>query len=574
MKYKLITLDLDGTLLRTYNSITKKNYQALKNFANAGGKIVISTGRAITSARKIANKIEKHIGTQIPYIITLCGSMIYDHKNKIVYQKLIRPETTKKIVDLIKKLKLNIWIYPKEFESKGVYSKSLIFAIIAKIVKHINLKKLDFSRTKIPAKKINVFSFNQKKQRKFEKIVNKELSNEVSLHKTNGLISELSPVGCSKGEAIKIIANKLNIPLNQVASIGDSGNDLSAAEVSKCFGAIGRNKLIASCSSENYPKLNSQVAKFINKRLLCKNPKIKLIVSDLDGTVLNDKKLIDENLYNNIKKVIGDEKIMLTFASGRSVHDIYRIINRSNLNNSNIRYVISNNGAIIYDLKKQKTIKCSAISNKVANELFKIITSLANNNGIEKFTCYITAHDKKSTKDAITTRVRLLPNIFAYTPNYQEIKAVEKFSNIQEVSKSFKIIPTNSLPKKSKIVRFLISCADTKQCDKIISIIKNSHLKLNISVSSPTHIEINALYVSKGNALKKLAKILKIKNTEMLTVGDQKNDISMLKLTEWSFTFNDSPEEVKNSARYLINHDNENAIIKVLKIYSKEVDND
>ena len=108
MKYKLITLDLDGTLLRTYNSITKKNYQALKNFANAGGKIVISTGRAITSARKIANKIEKHIGTQIPYIITLCGSMIYDHKNKIVYQKLIRPETTKKIVDLIKKLKLNI----------------------------------------------------------------------------------------------------------------------------------------------------------------------------------------------------------------------------------------------------------------------------------------------------------------------------------------------------------------------------------------------------------------------------------------------------------------------------------
>ena len=574
MKYKLIALDLDGTLLRTHHSITRKNYQALKNFANAGGKIVISTGRAITSARKIANKIEKYTGIQIPYIIALCGSMIYDHENKIIYQKLIKPETTKKIVDLIKKLKLNIWIYQKNFESDGVYSKSLIFAIVAKIAKHINLKKLNFAKTKIPARKINVFSFNLIKQKKFERIVNKELSDEVSLHKTNSLIYELSPAGCSKGEAIKIIANKLNIPLNQVASIGDSGNDLSAAEVSKCFGAIGRNKSIRNYSSENYPKLNSQVAKFINKRLLSKSPKIKLIVSDLDGTILNDKKLIDTNLSNNIKKIIQDEEIMLTFASGRSVHDIYRIINQSNLENANIRYVISNNGAIIYDLKKQKALKCSVISKKVANQLFKIITSLTSNNGIGKFTCYITTYDKKDTKNTIIKGVKYLPNIFVYTPNYQNVKSIKNFSNSEEISKSFKIIPTNSLPKKSKIVRFLIFCAGTEQRDKIISIIKDSHLNLNISTSSPTNIEINALYVSKGNALKKLAKILKIKNTELLTVGDQKNDITMLKLTEWSFTFNNSPEEVKNSARYLINHDNENAIIKALKIYSKEVGND
>ena len=574
MKYKLIALDLDGTLLRTHHSITKKNYQALKNFANAGGKIVISTGRAITSARKIANKIEKNTGIQIPYIITLCGSTIYDHENKIIYQKLIKPETTKKIVDLIKKLKLNIWIYQKGFESKGVYSKSLIFAIVAKIVKHINLKKLDFSKTKIPARKINVFSFNVIGQKKFEKIVNKELSNEVSLHKTNNLICELSPVGCSKGEAIKIIANKLNIPLNQVASIGDSGNDLSAAEVSKCFGAIGRNKSIGSYSSENYPKLNSQVAKFINKRLLSKNSKIKLIVSDLDGTILNDKKLIDANLSNDIKKIIHDEKIMLTLASGRSVHDIYRIINKSNLINANIRYAIGNNGAVIYDFKKQKTLKCWAISKKVANELFKIITSLGNNKKFGKFTCYITPYDKRDTKNAIVTKVKYLPNVFVHTPDCQKVKSIKEFSNSQEISESFKIIPTNTLPRNSKIVRFLIFCVDTEQRDKIISIIKDSHLNLNISTSSATNIEINALHVSKGKALKKLAKILKIKNTELLTVGDQKNDITMLKLTEWSFTFNNSPDEVKNSARYLINHDNENAIIKALKIYSKEVNDD
>ena len=167
-----------------------------------------------------------------------------------------------------------------------------------------------------------------------------------------------------------------------------------------------------------------------------------------------------------------------------------------------------------------------------------------------------------------------MPNAFVHTPDCQKVKSIKEFSNSQEISESFKIIPTNTLPKNSKIVRFLIFCVDTEQRDKIISIIKDSHLNLNISTSSATNIEINALHVSKGKALKKLAKILKIKNTELLTVGDQKNDITMLKLTEWSFTFNNSPDEVKNSARYLINYDNENAIIKALKIYSKEVNND
>ena len=66
MNYKLIAVDLDGTLLKGLNTIPKKSLMALKRFTDAGGKIVISTGRAITSARKIANKIEAYTGKKIP----------------------------------------------------------------------------------------------------------------------------------------------------------------------------------------------------------------------------------------------------------------------------------------------------------------------------------------------------------------------------------------------------------------------------------------------------------------------------------------------------------------------------
>ena len=69
--------------------------------------------------------------------------------------------------------------------------------------------------------------------------------------------------------------------------------------------------------------------------------------------------------------------------------------------------------------------------------------------------------------------------------------------------------------------------------------------------------------------------MLKIKNSELMTLGDQTNDISMLKLTDWSFTFDYSPISVKNAAKYVIKQDGkENAIIKALKIYNKERNDD
>ena len=157
MKYKLLAIDLDGTLLKRHRKITKNNFKALKAFNDAGGQIIISTGRAITSARRVANRIENYIGTKIPYIISLCGSVIYDDKNKIVSEKLINPEITKKIADEVKRLGLNIWIYPKEIEKEGVYSKSLALAVFAKTTKNINLKKIDFNKTSMFARKINVF---------------------------------------------------------------------------------------------------------------------------------------------------------------------------------------------------------------------------------------------------------------------------------------------------------------------------------------------------------------------------------------------------------------------------------
>jgi hydroxymethylpyrimidine pyrophosphatase-like HAD family hydrolase len=67
---------------------------------------------------------------------------------------------------------------------------------------------------------------------------------------------------------------------------------------------------------------------------------------------------------------------------------------------------------------------------------------------------------------------------------------------------------------------------------------------------------------------------LGIKPQETMTLGDERNDISMLKLTEWSFTFTSSNQQIKDSSRYVLNTRTSKIIIDAFKIYDKEFKND
>jgi hydroxymethylpyrimidine pyrophosphatase-like HAD family hydrolase len=63
---------------------------------------------------------------------------------------------------------------------------------------------------------------------------------------------------------------------------------------------------------------------------------------------------------------------------------------------------------------------------------------------------------------------------------------------------------------------------------------------------------------------------LGIKPQETMTLGDERNDISMLKLTEWSFTFTSSNQQIKDSSRYVLDTRTSKIIIDAFEIYDKE----
>ena len=83
--YKLVAIDLDGTLLNSYGEVSNENKQAIKNAINNGVEVVLSSGRIGDSVESIANELGAN-----NYYISGNGSMLYNMKeNKIEYENFI-----------------------------------------------------------------------------------------------------------------------------------------------------------------------------------------------------------------------------------------------------------------------------------------------------------------------------------------------------------------------------------------------------------------------------------------------------------------------------------------------------
>lgn len=215
INYKLLAIDLDGTLLTRNKKITKEDMAALKAYANLGGEIFISTGKCLASTLKYVKKIEHGIGQKLNYCASLGGTIVYDlRNNKILESSLIESDTCKEIYDICRKLNMTFVPYIEERDGN---KKTFIY-------RYAKFKPMR-------AFKINAFVsilgfFNMKK-------LLKELLKVkgVEILTTQYFFYEIVKVGSNKGTALEYIANKLDLDLSSIASIGDSHNDLPMFKV-------------------------------------------------------------------------------------------------------------------------------------------------------------------------------------------------------------------------------------------------------------------------------------------------------------------------------------------------------
>ena len=94
---------------------------------------------------------------------------------------------------------------------------------------------------------------------------------------------------------------------------------------------------------------------------------IKMIVTDLDGTLLNEKSKVSRYTRKQLKKY-KDEGIIITIATGR----IYKMAIDSLKSIKYIDYIITDNGACVFDVKENKYIYFNYINRDIVKNIYNM----------------------------------------------------------------------------------------------------------------------------------------------------------------------------------------------------------
>lgn len=244
--YKLIAIDLDGTLLNSHGQISEKNRQELLKANKEGAEIVIASGRSTTSVKNIANDLG-----MCRYIICGNGSLIYDLQDeKIIYDKFIEKEKAKQIIkiceensiyyniyteDMViaKTLANNVLFYHQENSTKPDHKKTKI-NLVQDIYKYVeNMQNQNILKITISDNDSIIFNGIIRKLREIKQIDVldvEHMSRKVIKSGTEDIsieyyYTEITNQNVDKWYAIEYLINELNIKPEQVMTIGDNIND-------------------------------------------------------------------------------------------------------------------------------------------------------------------------------------------------------------------------------------------------------------------------------------------------------------------------------------------------------------
>ena len=121
--YKLVAIDLDGTMLNQYGEISKKTKEIIKKCIEKGIEIVPASGRPIDSIKTIA----KDLGIQ-HYFIAGNGALVYDVQgDTILYKNCIKKE---KVLEIIKICEENSIAY-NVYTDKVILAPNLKFNVLS-----------------------------------------------------------------------------------------------------------------------------------------------------------------------------------------------------------------------------------------------------------------------------------------------------------------------------------------------------------------------------------------------------------------------------------------------------------
>jgi Cof subfamily protein (haloacid dehalogenase superfamily) len=231
--YKLIAIDMDGTLLNDHHEVTPEVYDALHAAKKKGVKIVLCTGRPVGGVHRYLESLQ--LNQEGDYVIAYNGALVQNtHTNEVVSELSLNYQDLKDLYEL--SLELNTTM--QFFDSAHLYTPNRNisrYTVLESYMTQVPLcyKTLD----EVPADMVipKVMFINE--EEKLDKIIASippEFKEKYFMVRSSPFFYEILHPEVSKGNAVKQLASILGISQQEIIAIGDNGNDLTMIEYAGC----------------------------------------------------------------------------------------------------------------------------------------------------------------------------------------------------------------------------------------------------------------------------------------------------------------------------------------------------
>ena len=220
MKFKMIALDLDETLLNSEKEISPRTRAAIARAQALGVLVTINTGRMFPSARPFALAL----GLDVP-LITYQGAMIKTAAGELLYHRTVPLALAREIIAAGEKAGLQAFVYCQD--------QLIVAAITPDVTEYLKLYRVDARAVgdlrdflQEEPTKVLLYSPDETKRERYWPAMVGQFQDQLHITQSKPCYFEFTNLAATKGIGLTWLAAHLGIDRSEILAFGDSYNDL------------------------------------------------------------------------------------------------------------------------------------------------------------------------------------------------------------------------------------------------------------------------------------------------------------------------------------------------------------
>jgi Cof subfamily protein (haloacid dehalogenase superfamily) len=266
MAYRLMAVDIDGTLLDNNGTLTENTKNTIRRGVDNGLIFTIATGRPIQGVEYLNKMLE----LDVPFITYNGAMVVMGTSKKIIYEQKLSSTDTRSIIELGEKYGVTVMVW----KNNGLYVRKLDERVHQyKKISGVEPVVIESMDELVEGGATKALWYDEaEKIEKYQQQVGSFLSVSINYHTSRPYFLEFVDKYASKAIAMEKLGEHFGISHSEMIAVGDGYNDLSMIEYAG-LGVAMENAPDAIKEKADFITLSNEedgVAHVINKFVLMK----------------------------------------------------------------------------------------------------------------------------------------------------------------------------------------------------------------------------------------------------------------------------------------------------------------